>query len=214
MNQAKKVEKIMEILDNLYPQATCALSFETPFQLLVSVRLSAQCTDARVNMVTPALFARFPDAQSFAEADLCEIEDLIRSCGFYHDKARSIQEFSAIIAEKYHGEPPRTLEELTALPGVGRKTANLILYEVYGIPGLVIDTHAKRLSKRLGLTASDDPIKVERDLEPIVPKAKQTIFCHQLIYHGRAVCKAQKPLCENCALRTLCGYGKQVAGRV
>ena len=209
MKVRKKVEKIIEILDNLYPTPQCSLTYDTPFQLLVATRLSAQCTDARVNMVTPKLFSRFPDAKSFQNADVSEVEDLIRSTGFFREKAASIIAFSAIIAEKYQGELPKTQEELTALPGVGRKTANLVLYEVYGIPGLVIDTHAKRLSYRLGLTKNTEPYRVEKDLEPIIPKAVQTRFCHQLIHHGRAVCDARKPKCDLCALRDYCTYGNE-----
>ena len=208
MKDRKKVEKIIEILDILYPTPHCSLTYDTPFQLLVATRLSAQCTDARVNIVTPRLFSRFPDAESFRNADIEEIEALIRSTGFFREKAASIKAFSAILADSYGGMLPKTQEELTALPGVGRKTANLVLWEVYGIPGLVIDTHAKRLAYRLGLTKNTDPYRVEKDLEPLIPKPVQTLFCHRLIHHGRAVCDARKPKCEVCALKEYCTYGK------
>lgn len=173
-------------------------------QLLVAVILSAQCTDARVNMVTPALFTRFPDARALADAPREELESLIKSTGFFRSKAKHIQECCRMLVEKYNGELPRTIEEFTQLPGVGRKTANVVLGEVFRIPGITVDTHVGRLSRRLGLTTHKDPEKVERDLMAIIPKESWIDFSHQLILHGREVCAARRPQCDACALRQWC----------
>lgn len=200
----RRVRRILKILGELYPQPRTALRYETPVQLLVAVILSAQCTDARVNMVTPALFARFPDAKALAEAPRDELEELIKSTGFFRMKAKHIQECCRALVEKHDGQLPRTLEELTALPGVGRKTANVVLGDVFRTPGITVDTHVKRLSRRLGLTTHTDPTKIEHDLMALVPKDRWIDFSHQLILHGRQVCSARRPRCESCALRPWC----------
>jgi endonuclease-3 len=200
----RRVRQILQILNELYPQPRTALEYRTPVQLLVAVILSAQCTDARVNMVTPALFTRFPDARALADAPREELESLIKSTGFFRSKAKHIQECCRMLVEKYNGELPRTIEEFTQLPGVGRKTANVVLGEVFRIPGITVDTHVGRLSRRLGLTTHKDPEKVERDLMAIIPKESWIDFSHQLILHGRQVCAARRPQCDACALRPWC----------
>jgi endonuclease-3 len=199
-----RVSAILEQLRELYPDARCALDFRNPLQLLVATILSAQCTDARVNKVTPALFAAYPDAAALAAADPAALETAIHSTGFFRSKAKAIREASADIVSKYGGEVPRTLEELTALRGVGRKTANVVLGNAYGIPGLVVDTHVTRLANRLGLTNETDAVKIEFALMPLVPRESWTLFSHWLILHGRAVCNAKKPLCSACALAPHC----------
>lgn len=194
------VKKLLDFFDEYYPQAACALEFENPFQLLVATILSAQCTDERVNRTTPGLFCRYPDQSSMAQADLDELEAIIKPCGFYHNKARNIIAASRAIQENNGGQIPRTLEELVKLPGVGRKTANVLLGNAFGVPGLTVDTHLGRVSRRLGLSASQNPEKVEADLAAIIPRPQWTLFSHQAIAHGRALCKARRPLCESCAL--------------
>ncbi len=200
----RRVRQIAKILEELYPQPRTALRYDTPVQLLVAVILSAQCTDARVNQVTPALFARFPDAQTLANAPRDELEELIKSTGFFRMKAKHIQECCRALVAKYHGELPRTMEELTALPGVGRKTANVVLGDLFRTPGITVDTHVKRLSRRLGLTTHTDPTKIEHDLMAVVPRDRWIDFSHQLILHGRQVCTARRPRCESCPLRPWC----------
>lgn len=200
----ERVGPIHDILKQLYPDAVCELDHENALQLLVATILSAQCTDARVNLVTPALFARFKTARDFAESHLAELEALIRSTGFYKNKAKLIQGCCRGIIERFGGEVPGTLEELVTLPGVGRKTANVILGNVFGTPGITVDTHVGRLSRRLGLTRHTDPVKVEFALMEIVPRPEWTDFCHRVILHGRQVCHARKPNCEACALAHLC----------
>ena len=192
------VRKVLAFLDADYPEAGCALRFQNPFQLLAATVLSAQCTDARVNQTTPALFARFPDPQALARADLAEVEALVRPCGFYRNKARHLVELSLGLCQDHGGDVPRTMEELVALPGVGRKTANVVLGNAFGLPGLTVDTHLGRLSRRLGLSASQDPAEVEADLARLIPPARWTLFSHQVIAHGRAVCRARRPGCETC----------------
>jgi endonuclease-3 len=199
-----RVAAILEILERTYPEARTALDFRSPLQLLIATILSAQCTDARVNQVTPALFERFPDAASLAGADRAELEGMIRSTGFFRNKARAIQAASADIVGRHGGEVPRTLEELVALHGVGRKTANVVLGNAYGIPGVVVDTHVGRLAKRLGLTRETDPVRVEFALMPILPRERWTLFSHWLILHGRRVCVARKPRCSICPLAPHC----------
>ena len=199
-----RVRALLEQLRELYPDAKCALDFRTPLELLVATILSAQCTDERVNKVTPALFASYPDAASLAAAEPAALEKAIHSTGFFRNKAKSIREASADIVSKHGGQVPRTLEELTALRGVGRKTANVVLGNAYGIPGLVVDTHVTRLSHRLGLTNETDPVKIEFALNPLVPRELWTLFSHWLILHGRAVCNARKPLCSQCPLAPHC----------
>ena len=200
-----RVAAILEQLREHYPDARCALDFRTPLQLLIATILSAQCTDERVNKVTPSLFARYPDAAAFARSDPAELEKAIHSTGFFRNKARAIREASADIVAKHGGEVPRTLDELVALRGVGRKTANVVLGNAYGVnAGIVVDTHVGRLSLRLGLTAETDPVKVEHALMPLVPQESWTLFAHWLILHGRAICHARKPLCSQCPLLPHC----------
>ena len=196
-----RVRVILDTLAQLYPESLCALQYEKPHELLFAVILSAQCTDARVHMVTPALFARYPTLEAFAEADVTEVEELIRSCGFYHTKARNIVETAGILADQYGGRVPDTMEALTALPGVGRKTANLILGDVYKVPGSVVtDTHCIRIANRLELCASKEPRAVEEALRAVLPPEESSDFCHRLVLHGRALCTARKPKCTACPL--------------
>jgi endonuclease-3 len=194
----------LRVLKRLYPGARCSLDYETPFHLLVATILSAQCTDERVNLVTPELFRQFPTPRDFADAPAGELEIAIRSTGFFRAKARSLRECARDLVQKHGSEVPRSLDELTELRGVGRKTANVVLGNAFGIPGVVVDTHVGRLSRRLGLTRQTDPVKVERDLMERIPKRDWTLFSHLLIHHGRAVCQARKPRCGECRLATLC----------
>jgi endonuclease-3 len=199
-----QARRILRVLARLYPDAHCALHFQNPLQLLVATILSAQCTDVRVNLVTPALFARYPDAASFATADKKELETYIQSTGFFRNKARNLIACCQQLMEKHGGKVPGTMEELFPLPGVGRKTANVILGNAFSTPGITVDTHVGRLSRRLGLTTETDPVKVERDLMAIIPKQHWTMFSHRMIFHGRQVCHARKPNCAECALRKFC----------
>ena len=200
-----RTEEIRERLEEEYPQACCALDHRTPLQLLVATILSAQCTDKRVNMVTPALFERFPDAASYAEADMAELEEMIRTTGFYRNKAKSLQGLGQALQSDYEGEVPATMNELSSLPGVGRKTANVVLGNAFGIDeGIVVDTHVGRLSNRLGLTEQKNPEKIEADLMSLVPQEDWTLWAHLLIFHGRQVCKARRPVCADCVLVDLC----------
>jgi endonuclease-3 len=203
-----KQQRALEILirlKRLYPEAPCTLNYETPVQLLVATILSAQCTDERVNQVTPELFRRFPDAAAIANADIEVLETLIRSTGFYRNKAKNIQGACRMIMAEFGGEVPKRMEELLALPGVARKTANVVLAHAYGInQGVTVDTHVKRLSKRLGLTEQTDPIHVERDLIRLLPQEDWENWSIRLIYHGRAICKARQPACSACVLSDLC----------
>jgi endonuclease-3 len=203
-----KEQRAIEILirlKRLYPEAPCTLNYETPVQLLVATILSAQCTDERVNQVTPELFSRFPDAPAIAAANLEDIETLIRSTGFYRNKAKNIQGACRMIMAEFGGEVPKRMEELLKLPGVARKTANVVLAHAYDIhAGVTVDTHVKRLSNRLGLTEHTDPIRIERDLIRLLPQPEWENWSIRLIYHGRAICQARKPLCEDCVLADLC----------
>jgi len=200
-----QTEIILARLKKTYPGATCSLNYETPVQLLVATILSAQCTDERVNKVTPELFRRFPDAIALAEADLQEIETLIRSTGFYRNKAKNIQGACQKIVRDFHGIVPQRMEELITLPGVARKTANVVLAHAFGInAGVTVDTHVKRLSQRLGLTTHKEPLKIEKDLMTLLPQPEWENLSIHLIYHGRAVCQARKPRCEICVLFDLC----------
>lgn len=204
-NQKKPALEILNILKKLYPNATCSLNYETPLQLLVATILSAQCTDERVNKVTPALFKRFPDAKSFAQANREELETLIHSTGFYRNKAKHIQGACEKIMHEFDGNVPQTMTELLTLPGVARKTANVVLAHGFGIiEGVTVDTHVKRISTKLGLTKQRDPVKIEQDLMQILPKQDWEIFSISIIYHGRAICKARKPQCSLCELSDLC----------
>ena len=208
MRTPEQVSEIVRLLLEEYPEASCTLDWGKDYELLFSVRLAAQCTDERVNRITPALFARFPTLESFARADVSEVEEYVRSCGFYRAKARDIVACAQVLLERYGGELPRTMEELTALPGVGRKTANLILGDVFRVPGsTVVDTHCIRLSNRLGLVDDlKDPVKIEAALREILPPERSSDFCHCIVLHGRAVCDARKPACERCCVRHLCRH--------
>lgn len=203
-----KKQRALEILirlKRLYPDATCTLNYETPVQLLVATILSAQCTDERVNLVTPELFRRFPDARAMAAADLAEIETLVKSTGFYRNKAKNIQGACRIIMEQFGGEVPQVMEDLLKLPGVARKTANVVSANAFGVNlGVTVDTHVKRLSYRLGLTKETDPIKVERDLIRLLPQPDWENWSIRLIYHGRSTCMARNPQCDRCELADLC----------
>ena len=202
----KRTDKIRKILRNTYPDVKTALTHRNPFELLIATILSAQTTDRQVNGVTPALFDRYPSPADLGAAPLRDIEALIRPTGFYHNKAHNIRACARALAEKHGSRVPRRLETLTKLPGVGRKTANVVLGAAFGIPGMVVDTHVKRLSGRLGLTAHTDPAKIEQDLMAIMPKRAWNIFSLQLIHFGRDVCLARKPACPVCPLRRLCPY--------
>ena len=208
MRTPEQVSEIVRLLLKEYPEASCTLDWGKDYELLFSVRLAAQCTDERVNRITPALFARFPTLESFARADVSEVEEYVRSCGFYRAKARDIVACAQALLEQYGGELPRTMEALTALPGVGRKTANLILGDVFHVPGsTVVDTHCIRLSNRLGLVDDlKDPVKIEMRLREILPPERSSDFCHCIVLHGRAVCDARKPACERCCVRHLCRH--------
>lgn len=203
--EIRRMAEVVRVLKREYPEAHCYLDYKTPFQLLIATILSAQCTDERVNLTTPALFAKYPDAAAMAKAKLPDLEKLVKSTGFYKAKAKSLHTTSTLLVENYGGELPRTIEELTKLRGVGRKTANVVLGNAFGIPsGVVVDTHVGRITRRLGFTKNEDPVKVEMDLQPLVAQADWTIFSHLLIAHGRAVCTARKAKCGECALARLC----------
>jgi endonuclease-3 len=207
MSQAKaqrEAGRVLAILDRTHDDADIALEFSNPLELLVATILSAQCTDVRVNLVTRELFRKYPDAQAFAEADLAELEQDIRSTGFYRNKARNLVGCAIAIVKRHQGELPRTMEELTELPGVGRKTANVVLGNAFGIPGMVVDTHVRRVATRLGWTTENDPEKIERDLCRLLPQDKWTQASHVLIFHGRRICKAPVPLCSSCPVFESC----------
>src|ERR1700740_700421 len=204
----KRVAAILAKLDEAYPTATCELKHENAFQLLISTILSAQCTDVRVNQVTETLYKKYPNAEAFAHANPSELEKEIRPTGFFRNKTKSIMGASKAIVEKFGGQVPRTMEEILTLPGVARKTANVVLGTAYGIAsGVVVDTHVIRLSRRLDLTRNEDPKKIEQDLMAIIPNDKWIKFSHQLIWHGRRICAARKPKCADCNLESLC-YSK------
>ena len=211
MRTKDQVLEIVRRLEEAYPLAECTLDYKKDYELLFSVRLAAQCTDARVNEITPALFARFPTLQSFSEADVAEVEEYVHSCGFYRAKARDIVGAAQMMLRDFGGRVPDNMEDLLRLPGVGRKTANLILGDVYGQAGYVCDTHCIRITGLLGLTdGSKDPLKVEQQLRACIPPEESSNFCHRMVLHGRAVCVARRPDCVGCTLRDLCDYGKTV----
>ncbi len=203
----EKVASIIKALKEAYPDPMCALHYRQDYQLMIAVRLSAQCTDERVNLVTPALFERFPTLDAFAEADIAEVEQYVHSCGFYKHKARDIVLACQMLRDEYGGKVPGTMEELLRLPGVGRKTANLLLGDLYRVPGSVVcDTHCIRISNLLGLAQGKEPEKVERQLRDILPPEESSDFCHRIVLHGRAVCVARKPQCANCTLAPWCDH--------
>lgn len=202
-----KKEKALEVcrrLEEFYPDAACSLTYEQPYQLLIAARLSAQCTDARVNIVTKELFAKYKSLNDLAEADLEELEQIIRPCGLFKTKAASIKQMSRQLLDNFGGCLPKTIEELTTLSGVGRKTANLIMGDVHGLPAVVTDTHCIRISRRLGLTKNTEPVKVESDLRKLLPPEKSSDFCHRLVMFGRDICKARGQQCGKCPLRDIC----------
>ena len=204
MTKKERALKVCELLKIDYPDAVCQLNAETPFQLLVATRLSAQCTDARVNLVTPALFERYPTENELAEAEITDVENYIHSCGFYHGKARDLVGMAKAVRDIYGGVLPDSIEELTKLPGVGRKTANLIMGDVYKQPAVVADTHLIRITNLLGLVNTKDPKKVELELKKILPPEESNDFCHRIVLHGRAVCIARRPKCDVCNLKSVC----------
>lgn len=201
----EKVSAIIDALKARYPQSMCALHYDKDYELMISVRLSAQCTDARVNLVTPALFAAYPTLEAMAQADILDVEEYIRSCGFYKHKARDIVLACRMLLEKFDAKVPGTMEELLQIPGVGRKTANLLLGDLYGIPGSVVcDTHCIRICGRLGLSQGTDPEKVERQLRALLPPEESSDFCHRIVMFGREVCTARNPKCGECPLAPHC----------
>jgi endonuclease III len=203
------VGPILKLLDQHYPEAHVTLDFTNPLEMLVATVLSAQCTDVRVNQVTPALFAKYRTAHDYAEAPVEDLEEMIRSTGFFHNKAKSIKALCRKLVENYGGEVPASLEALVKLPGIGRKTANVILGNAFGIPGIFVDTHLGRVAQRLGLTQHKDPVKIEFDLMPLIPKERWVKFSHQMIWHGRQICTARNPKCPQCPLLPHCDYGQK-----
>ena len=204
MTKKERVQQISDIFDKVYSDAKCSLDYTHDYELLIAVMLSAQCTDARVNIVTKDLFKKYTTLASFANANLSELEECIKPCGFYRTKAKNIIATANKIINEFDGKIPDTIEKLITLPGVGRKTANLIVGDIYGKPGVVVDTHCIRLSNRFGLTTQKDPVKIEYELKKIIPDDIQSKFCHQLVYHGRAHCMARKPNCGQCPINHLC----------
>jgi endonuclease-3 len=209
MTAAEKIGPILALLDRTYPDAHVTLDFTNPLEMLVATVLSAQCTDVRVNQVTPALFAKYRSAADYAQAPLGDLEEMIRSTGFFHNKAKSIKALSQELVEKYNGEVPASLDDLVKLPGIGRKTANVVLGNAFGIPGIFVDTHLGRVSQRLGLTKQKDPVKIEFDLMPLVPKEHWVKFSHQMIQHGRQICHSRSPKCDICPLLPYCDFGQR-----
>lgn len=201
--RAKALE-IVEKLEQVYPNAKCSLEYIKPYELLIATRLSAQCTDARVNIVTKDLFKKYPTLEAFAKADVKDVEEIVRPCGLFRTKAKSIVELANVLIDSYGGELPTTLDELIKLPEIGRKTANLIMGDVYHKPAVVTDTHCIRICKRLGLSVNTEPHKVEKELKAILPPDRSSDFCHRLVIFGRETCSARSPKCENCPLRELC----------
>ena len=209
-NNQKRVKEIIKMLSKEIPDSRIALKSSNPLELLIATILSAQCTDVKVNQVTENLFKKYRTAKDYAEANRSELEQDIRPTGFYRNKAKSVQKCCQELVTRYGGKVPETLGELVTLPGVGRKTANVILGNAFGIPGIVVDTHVHRVSQRIGLTKKDDPVKIEFDLMEIVPKEEWTHFSNLLIWHGRRICVARKPLCDICPIRKWCDYGSKL----
>ncbi len=208
MTKKERAIRAVEALKAEYPDAECSLVASDPFQLLVATRLSAQCTDARVNLVTPALFEKYKTIDDFANAELSDVEELIRTCGFYHDKAKSIIGMAKGVLENFDGKVPDTIEDLITLPGVGRKTANLIVGDVYKKPAVVVDTHLIRITNLLGLVDSKDQKTIEFELKKILPPEESNDFCHRIVMHGRAVCVARRPQCDKCCMKDFCKSAK------
>ena len=206
LERRRRAGRIVRRLARAYPDARCALHFRNPFELLVATILSAQCTDKKVNEVTPALFAAYGTPAALAAADPAVVERMIRSTGFYRQKAHAIQEAARGVAERFGGRVPDSMEDLVSLHGVARKTANVVLGNAFGVPGLTVDTHMKRVNARLGLTSHDDPVKIERDLAALIPEREWTAYSHRVIHHGRVCCDARRPRCETCPLRAECPW--------
>ena len=207
----RRIKNILDGLEAEYPEAACSLDYAKDYELLFSARLSAQCTDARVNRVTPVLFERYPSLEAIASADPSELEKIVYTCGFFRSKARDIKAAAAILLNDFGGVVPDTMEELLKLPGVGRKTANLMLGDIYGKPAIVADTHCIRISNRLGFCTTDDPYKVELELKKQIPPERQSDFCHRLVLHGRAVCSSRSPRCASCRISEYCDYARRAA---
>lgn len=203
-DKKRRLLEIREVFREVYQDADCTLDYQNALQLLIATQLAAQCTDARVNQVTPALFQKYPDVYAFAHAEELELQEDIRSTGFFRNKAKNIIGCCRMLMEEYNGQVPNTMEDLLRLPGVGRKTANLVLGDFFGIPGVVVDTHATRLSQRMGFTKETDPYKIELDLQKVIPQESWAEFCHQLVYHGREFCDARRPRCDTCPIAHLC----------
>jgi len=213
MTKKEKVQVIRAYFTKQYGDVPCTLTYQNPFELLVAACLAAQCTDARVNLVTPALFQKYPTVKAFSEANVKDVEKLIHSTGFFRNKAKNIVACANALIERFDGKVPDNMEDLISLPGVGRKIANLILGDVYGKPCIVVDTHCKRITGLLGLTKNTDPAKIEADLKKIVPAEYGSLFCHQLVEHGRNICIARRPQCSNCGINSVCNHYKKQWGR-
>lgn len=208
VKKSERLEGVMRIFDEIYPEVKCTLDYSNPLQMLIATQLSAQCTDARVNIVTKDLFKKYKNVYDFAAADLGELEQDIKSTGFYKNKAKNIIACCKRLIEEYNGEVPDTIEDLLTLAGTGRKTANLVLGDIFNKPAVVVDTHCIRLSNKIGLTKNTGPVKIEFDLKKLIPPERQLRFCHQLVNHGRARCVARRPDCENCEIREYCKSAK------
>jgi len=206
MDVKEKILIVIDLLSKKYPDATCALIYNSPLQLLICARLSAQCTDKRVNLVTPALFSRFQNIEDFALADVDEVASYIKPCGLYKVKSQSIVQMCRRIIERFNGRIPKDMKNLSSLPGIGRKTANLVLGEIYGKPGIIVDTHFARVTKRLGFHKLKNPEKIEYIMKEIVPENESIAFCHRVVWHGREICRARRPLCQYCTLKEVCSY--------
>jgi endonuclease-3 len=206
MQSKNKINAIIRLLETAYPDAKCSLDYVKDYELLFATRLAAQCTDERVNKITPAFYAAYPTLQAIADADIADVEHYIHSCGFYHAKAKDIVSAAQMLVRDFGGRVPDNMEDLLKLPGVGRKTANLVLGDIYDQPAVVVDTHCIRLSNRIGLVNTEDPAKIETALRAILPPDKSSDFCHRLVLHGRAVCPARSPKCADCSIRDYCDY--------
>ena len=204
MTKKERVALLIELMDKEYPDVKCSLDYSNPLEMLIATQLSAQCTDARVNIVTKELFAKYKTVDDYADADIEELQQIIKSAGFYKNKSKNIIECCKRLRDVYGGQVPDTMEDLTSLAGTGRKTANLVLGDIFGKSAVVVDTHCIRLANRIGLTTQKDPVKIEFELKKIVPPQNQLRLCHQFVYHGRALCSARKPLCEQCPIRPAC----------
>lgn len=204
MTKKERVSLLLDLMDKAYPEVKCSLNYSNPLEMLIATQLSAQCTDARVNIVTEKLFERYRNVYDYANADITELQEYIRSAGFYKNKSKNIIKCCQQLIEKHNGEVPDTMEELTALAGTGRKTANLVLGDIFHQPAVVVDTHCIRLTNRIGLVKYKDPVKIEMELKKIIPPERQLKLCHQFVYHGRACCTARKPDCENCKIAAAC----------